>query len=145
MAARRQTTGHYPRHPATFGLVPGVKTDRPVRVVKHSKADRERLAAGNLDLAAQAIYEFTWHEFCDWYLELTKPLLWNQDADPALLRGTRRTLLTVLEILLRAAHPIMPFITEEIWQKVAPLAGKDGDTIMLQPYPEADENKIDPD
>ncbi|MDP1773400.1 MAG: valine--tRNA ligase [Methylobacter sp.] len=99
------------------------------------------------DLAAQAIYEFTWNEYCDWYLELAKISLQSDDA--ALQRGTRKTLLTVLESILRLAHPIMPFITEEIWQRVAPLAGiiaNDGvhtDTIMLQPYPVADEAQID--
>ena len=93
------------------------------------------------DLAAQAIYEFTWNEYCDWYLELAKISLQSEDA--ALQRGTRKTLLTVLETLLRLAHPIMPFITEEIWQRVAPLAGINDDTIMLQPFPVADDAQID--
>ncbi len=93
------------------------------------------------DLAAQAIYEFTWNEYCDWYLELAKISL--HSGDEALHRGTRKTLLTVLESILRLAHPIMPFITEEIWQRVAPLAGIDAATIMLQPYPVADETQID--
>jgi len=93
------------------------------------------------DLAAQAIYEFTWNEYCDWYLELAKISL--QSDNEALQRGTRKTLLTVLESILRLAHPIMPFITEEIWQRVAPLAGNNADTIMLQPYPVADDAQID--
>ena len=93
------------------------------------------------DLAAQAIYEFTWNEYCDWYLELAKTAL--QANAPAQQRGTRKTLLTVLESLLRLAHPIMPFITEEIWQRVAPLAGISADTIMLQAYPACDPRKID--
>jgi len=93
------------------------------------------------DLAAQAIYEFTWNEYCDWYLELAKISL--QSENQALQEGTRRTLVTVLESLLRLAHPIMPFITEEIWQRVAPLAGITAETIMLQPYPTVDESQID--
>ncbi len=92
------------------------------------------------DLAAQTIYEFTWNEYCDWYLELSKISL--QSDNTALQRGTRKTLLTILEALLRITHPLMPFITEEIWQRIAPLAGVQGDTIMLQPYPEADDEQI---
>jgi valyl-tRNA synthetase len=83
------------------------------------------------DFAATALYEFTWYEFCDWYLELTKPVLQGENTTEAQKRGTRRTLVTVLEALLRALHPLMPFITEEIWQRVIPLvaplaAGADG-------------------
>jgi len=74
------------------------------------------------DFAATALYEFTWYEFCDWYLELTKPVLQGENATEAQKRGTRRTLVTVLEALLRALHPLMPFISEEIWQRVIPLA-----------------------
>ena len=88
------------------------------------------------DLASSAIYDFTWNEYCDWYLELAKISL--QSDDEKLQRGTRQTLVTVLETLLRLAHPIIPFITEEIWQRVAPLAGTTSATIMLQPYPVTD-------
>ncbi len=87
------------------------------------------------DLAAQALYEFTWYEFCDWYLELSKPVLQAPATSAAAVRGTRQTLLLVLETVLRLLHPIMPFITEEIWTRIAPLAGKRGPTIMLEPYP----------
>ncbi len=92
------------------------------------------------DLYAAAVYDFVWHEYCDWYLELTKPLLWDESADPAELRGTRQTLLSVLDCLLRATHPIMPFITDSIWREVAgPRASGSRETIMLQPFPAADE------
>jgi valyl-tRNA synthetase len=95
------------------------------------------------DLAAQAIYEFVWNEYCDWYLELTKPVLQGADADAAARRGTRRTLLRVLEAILRLAHPIMPFITEEIWQRVKVLVGKKGASLMLEPYPTPDLSRVD--
>jgi len=96
------------------------------------------------DHAAQAIYEFTWNNYCDWYLELCKPVLNDDNASEAAKRGTRRTLVQVLETLLRLTHPIMPFITEEIWQKAAPLAGISGDTIMTQPYPVYDGDLVNP-
>jgi len=96
---------------------------------------RDSLAGYRFDLAAQAIYEFVWYEFCDWYLELAKPVLQSGDATPAARRGARRTLVEVLEVTLRMLHPLMPFITEEIWQRVGPLAGRTGPTIMLEPYP----------
>ena len=95
------------------------------------------------DLASQALYEFIWNQYCDWYLELSKPVLWDENAPVERARGTRRTLVRVLEVALRLAHPFMPFITEEIWQRIAPLAGIDGKTIMLQPWPVANEARID--
>ena len=101
------------------------------------------VAAYRFDLVSQALYEFIWNEYCDWYLELSKPVLWDEQASEAAKRGTRRTLVSVLEAFLRLLHPLMPFITEEIWQTVAPLAGKSGDTIMLQPLPQADSALID--
>ncbi|MFZ5724211.1 MAG: valine--tRNA ligase [Pseudomonadota bacterium] len=101
------------------------------------------LDAFRFDLAAQALYEFVWNEYCDWYLELSKPVLNDVQASDAARRGTRRTLVRVLEVMLRLAHPFMPFITEEIWQRIAPLAGKSGDTIMLQPWPVPAPERID--
>ncbi|GKX42288.1 valine--tRNA ligase [Pectobacterium carotovorum subsp. carotovorum] len=100
------------------------------------KAYREALDGYRFDIAANILYEFTWNQFCDWYLELTKPVM--NGGSEAELRGTRNTLVTVLEALLRLAHPIIPFITETIWLRVKALKGISADTIMLQPFPEFD-------
>ncbi|MGV6859846.1 MAG: valine--tRNA ligase [bacterium] len=97
------------------------------------------------DLAAKALYEFTWNEYCDWYLELSKPLLFADDTSEAAQRGTRQTLVQVMENLLRLLHPIMPFITEEIWQQIKPMAGVEGETIMTQLWPTRDEQLVDED
>jgi len=96
---------------------------------------REAFDNYRLDLAAKSVYEFIWYEFCDWYLELSKPILQSPDNTAPEQRGTRRTLVEVLEAFLRLLHPMMPFITEEIWQRVAPLAGAEGPSIMRQSYP----------
>ncbi len=105
------------------------------RLQEAETAVTEAMANYRFDLASQALYEFIWNEYCSWYLELSKPVLWDESASAALKRGTRRTLIMVLEATLRLLHPFMPFITEEIWQTVGPMAGKSGDSIMLQPYP----------
>ena len=113
------------------------------RLQHAAQATREAIENYRFDHASQTLYDFVWNEYCDWYLELSKPVLWDEAADPAVAAGTRETLVTVLETVLRLLHPMMPFITEEIWQSVAPLAGAEGDTIMLQRWPEADETLID--
>ncbi|MDJ0832992.1 MAG: class I tRNA ligase family protein, partial [Gammaproteobacteria bacterium] len=95
------------------------------------------------DLASKELYEFIWNDYCDWYIELSKPVIYSDDASAEQKRAARQTLIRVLETWLRLLHPIMPFITEELWQKVAPLAGKQGETIMLQPYPQPEAAKID--
>jgi valyl-tRNA synthetase len=97
-----------------------------------------------LDTVANALYDFTWHEFCDWYLELSKAVLQSETATAAAKRGTRSTLINSLEVLLRALHPLAPFISEEIWQRVRVSAGVAGDTIMRSPFPTSDAIPTDP-
>ena len=103
------------------------------------------VAAYRFDLAAQSLYDFVWNEFCDWYLELSKPVLWDEAGHPQALLGTRQTLAEVLEQALRMLHPFMPFVTEEIWQSVSPLTGATGDSIMLAPWPTPEPEHTDRD
>lgn len=95
------------------------------------------------DLASQSIYDFIWNEYCDWYVELVKPVLNDESVSDERKAEIRRVLLSVLEVALRLTHPIMPFITEEIWQTLAPMLGQTGESIMLAPFPVADDERID--
>ncbi|WP_034170420.1 valine--tRNA ligase [Acinetobacter sp. YZS-X1-1] len=112
------------------------------RLQKAEQAVQQAFATYRLDLAAQAIYEFIWNEYCDWYVELTKPVLNDESVSEERKAEVRRVLLAVMEASLRLAHPIMPYLTEEIWQTLAPMIGLGGETIMLANYPVADKAKI---
>ncbi|HKE39088.1 MAG TPA: valine--tRNA ligase [Casimicrobiaceae bacterium] len=138
MNVEGKDVGLDPSQPVTLSFV-----DRWIvsRLQRTETDVAEHLGGYRFDLAAKAVYEFVWDEYCDWYVELAKTQL--QMGDEASQRGTRRTLLRVLEATLRMAHPIIPFITEELWQTVAPLAGKRGVSISTQRYPVAQAEKID--
>ncbi|MFT5276780.1 MAG: valyl-tRNA synthetase, partial [Granulosicoccus sp.] len=109
------------------------------------KAYEEAIAQYRFDLAAQCLYEFTWNQFCDWYLELSKPVLNSDQSSEAEKRGTRHTLINVLEHMMRLLHPFMPFITDEIWLKIQPLSNNktDAQSIMVDAFPVFDTNKHD--
>ncbi len=114
------------------------------RLQKCEKAVQTAFETYRLDLASQAIYDFIWNEYCDWYVELTKPVLNDETVSDERKAEIRRVLLATLEAALRLAHPIMPFITEEIWQIIAPMLGlaKAGDSIMLASFPVANAQRI---
>ena len=95
------------------------------------------------DLASQQLYEFIWNEYCDWYVELSKPTLWDEEKNPENAQATRYALILVLEKTLRLLHPFMPFITEEVWQKIAPLININRQSIMMESYPTYERSNID--
>ncbi|MCU4610806.1 valine--tRNA ligase [Acinetobacter ursingii] len=112
------------------------------RLQKAEQAVHQAFATYRLDLAAQTIYDFIWNEYCDWYVELTKPVLNDANVSEERKAEVRRVLLAVMEASLRLAHPLMPYLTEEIWQTLAPMIGKGGDTIMTAQYPVPEAAKI---
>src|SRR5690606_10028273 len=120
--------------PATLGLA-----DRWIRSRLDAtiRSVHQNFAIYRLDLIAQELYDFTWHEFCDWYLELTKAVLTDPNADLALRRGAQTTLVDVLGALLKLLHPLIPFVTEELWLELVKRRGIDSDTIMLERFPDA--------
>ncbi|MGH8074086.1 MAG: valine--tRNA ligase, partial [Lysobacter sp.] len=130
---------------ARFEGAPQPKTDAErwilAQLAKTAADAEQHFAAYRFDLLAQSLYEFAWNDFCDWFVELAKPALNGDDTTAA--DSTRHTLLYVLERLLSLLHPLVPFVTEELWQQVAPRLGIDGDTIMLQPYPRAADFMVD--
>jgi len=109
------------------------------RLGRAARAAHEAVAAYRFDLATQALYDFAWHEFCDWYIELTKPILQADDADPREAASTRATLAETLDALLKLLHPLIPFVTEELWLKLAAATNAAGETIMLEPLPRPDD------
>jgi valyl-tRNA synthetase len=134
-----QDCGQDPIAPVRLGTA-----ERWIESALHHMLSRLEKAVADyrFDIASQLLYDFIWNEYCDWYLELSKVSL-REASDPELARGTRRTLIQTLEKSLRALHPFMPYITEEVWQNIGALAGVTGETIMLQPFPRHDASKLD--
>ena len=113
------------------------------RLQQVSEQTASHIESYRFDLATRDLYEFVWNDYCDWYIELSKPVLYGDDINPATRQAARHTLISVLESILRLLHPIMPYITEELWQKVAATLGESGDSVMLCDYPQADSALID--
>ena len=112
------------------------------RLVTLAEQVRDGFESYRFDYVASSLYDFTWNEFCDWYVELTKPILADPEVPEQVRDATRGTLVDVFETLLRFLHPIMPFVTEDLWRRVAPAAGIEGETVMVQPWPEPGERDL---
>ena len=113
------------------------------RFEQTARSIEESMVNYRFDLASQALQEFIWNEYCDWYVELSKPVLWDEENNPQQAQATRWMLLSIMEKSLRLLHPFMPYITEEIWQRIAPLLNIEDESIMLQPYPQPDAGNVD--
>jgi len=113
------------------------------RFEQTAKTIEESMANYRFDLASQSLHEFMWNEYCDWYVELSKPVLWDEENNPEAAKATRWMLLNIMEKSLRLLHPFMPYITEEIWQRIAPQLNIQGESIMLQAYPQPDDSNVD--
>ena len=127
--------------PTTGGLADRWIKSSLARLIQDS---RKAVSEYRFDRFAQQIYQFAWHEYCDWYLELTKSVLFNEEPNSAIYKATQSTLVEVLESLMRLLHPVMPYITETIWQQIAPLCGKTRKSIMLAAYPTEADFEVDP-
>jgi valyl-tRNA synthetase len=143
--ASRYVLSHAEGHDLGKGNAPLSLADRWIRSRLEATLHAVEAAYDSyrFDLASQALYDFVWNEFCDWYLELSKPVLWDENAAGADQLSTRRTLIVVLEQSLRMLHPFMPFLTEEIWQTVSPLVDRHEDSIMLAPWPDREPALVD--
>ena len=143
--ASRYVLSHTESHDLSEGEVTLSLADRWIqsRLETTLSAVEDAYDSYRFDLASQSLYDFVWNEFCDWYLELSKPVLWDEATAASEQLGARLTLITVLEKALRMLHPFMPFLTEEIWQTVSPLAGQKGESIMLAPWPARQSDRVD--
>lgn len=143
--ASRYVLSHTESHDLSEGEVKLSLADRWIqsRLETTLSAVEDAYDSYRFDLASQALYDFVWNEFCDWYLELSKPVLWDEATAASEQLAARLTLISVLEKALRMLHPFMPFVTEEIWQTVSPLAGQEGESIMLAPWPARQRDRVD--
>ena len=143
--ASRYVLSHTQEHDLSSNDISPSLADRWIRSRAEATvtAVEDAVASYRFDLASQTLYDFVWNEFCDWYLELSKPVLWEESTAEAEQLAARKTLIEVLEEALRMLHPFMPFLTEEIWQTVSPLVGRHQQSIMLAPWPDRHPDRVD--